>query len=314
MLHKISMVLIVASMISLLPLSGCGPSATLSLKFAPDETATYKATTELIKDYRFEQPSLGKLTEQQTKTAITEEYSQTVQSVHEDGSADLQITIKGLKVNLVNKNELQLAFDSHDEKDQDSPLMKLIGKSYTIRMTPAGKVKVLDTKKTMAAVTSSYEKGIAKIILDSKNIVARHSILALPADSARTFSVKNSWKEIAPSPPGLLAPKSFEKVYTVTDVKDNVATVSMVAAESAEPAEGMIQAGGMGPLAKMFDNKDDYTGSMQVDLTGNQVLNFEETLVSSYVAQQMPENGDPEKGPDVLTMRLTNRVQVSKLD
>jgi hypothetical protein len=64
----------------------------------------------------------------------------------------------------------------------------------------------------------------------------------------------------------------------------------------------------------MFDNKDDYTGSMQIDTATGQVLNFEETLVSSYVAQEMPENGDPEKGPDTLVMRFTNHVKLEKLN
>lgn len=313
MSHKLTMVLITVGMISLLLLPGCGPSSTLSLKFTPDESVTYRATTELIKDYRFEQPTLGKLSEQQTKNTVVMEYAQTVQSIDEDGSAVLQITIKGLKINLVNKNKVQLAFDS--EKDTKSPLTKLIGQSYTIKMTPTGKAEAVDTQKAIAAVTSSYDKSVTKGILDTKSIATRHSVPALPADPTKTYSVKSSWNEIVPSPPGALAPKSFEKVYTVTDIKDNIATVSMVAGESAEPAADFSQAaGGMGPFARMFDNNDEYTGSLQVDLTDGQVLNFEETLISSYLAQQMPENGDPQKGPDALTMRFTNRIQLEKLD
>jgi len=315
MLHKASVSLIAASLICTLFLSGCGSSESISLKFVPQETTLYKSTTDVIKDYRFEQPTLGKLTDQQTKNTVVMEYSQDVQSVDESGNADLKITIDQLKVDIINKNESQLSFDSRNEADKNAPLARLIGQSYPVRMTPSGKVEVLDTKEAMAAVTSAYEKKIVKNILDPKSIAARHEIPAMPNDPAKKLSVKSSWSEVVPSPPGLLAPKSYEKVYTVTDMNDNTATVRMVGAESTQPAEnGLSSAGGMGMFAKMFDNKDDYTGSMQIDTATGQVLNFEETLISSYVAQEMPENGNPEKGPDTLVMRFTNHVKLEKLN
>lgn len=315
MLHKASVSLIAVSLICTLFFSGCGSSGSISLKFVPQETAMYKSTTDVIKDYRFEQPTLGKLTEQQTKNTVVMEYSQDVQSVDESGNAALKITIDQLKIDIINKNDPQLSFDSQNEADKNAPLAKLIGQSYTIRMTPSGNVEALDTKEAMAAVTAAYEKKIVKNILDPKNIVARHEIPSIPNDPAMTLSVKSSWTEVVPSPPGLLAPKSYDKVYTVSDMKDNTATVRMVGTESTQPAENSFSsAGGMGMFAKMFDNKDDYTGSMQIDIATGQVLNFEETLVSSYVAQEMPENGDPEKGPDTLTMRFTNHVKLEKLN
>ena len=71
--------------------------------------------------------------------------------------------------------------------------------------------------------------------------------------------------------------------------------------------------GGMGIFAKMLDNEDTYTGSMAVDIDSGTLLHMEETLVSTYLAQEMPEKGDPEKGPDVLTMQFSNRVLLEKL-
>ncbi|MEN8126747.1 MAG: DUF6263 family protein [Planctomycetota bacterium] len=315
MLRKVSMTLMAVGMVSVLFLSGCGPSANLSLKFSPEDTTTYKATTEVIKDYRFEQPNLNKLREEQTRTLIGMEFAQTIQSVDENGNATAQITVKQLKVDITNKNESQLSFDSQNGKDKNAPMAKLLGQSYTIEITPAGQVKALDTKDALAAVTSVYEKKIAKGILAPKAIADRHGIAALPKDEARKLSVKSSWSEVVPSPKGLLAPKSYEKTYTLTKIKNNIATVQMAAGESAEPVKGDSQtSAGMGMFAKMFDNKDDYTGSMQIDLGTGQVLKSEETLISSYVAQEMPESGDPEKGPDTLTMRFTNRIQLEKLN
>lgn len=315
MLHKASVNLIAVCLICALFFSGCGSSESMNLKFAPQQTAVYKTTTAVIKDYRFEQPTLGKLTEQQTKNSVVMEYSQDVQSVDESGNATLKITIDQLKIEIINKNDLQLSFDSHKDTDKNAPLMKLIGQSYTIRMTPLGKVEVVDTKQAMAAVTSAYEKKIVQNILDPKSIMARHEIPAMPNDPAMKVSAKSTWSEVIPSPPGLLAPKSYEKVYTVTGINNNIATVQMVGAESTEAAKGSISStGGMGMFAKMFDNKDDYTGSMQINIATGQVLDFEESLISSYIAQEMPENGNAEKGPDTLTMRFTNRIKLEKLN
>jgi hypothetical protein len=315
MLNKLSSILVAVGMFSVLLFSGCGQSADLSLKFSPDGATAYKATTEVTKLFRFEQPNLGKLKEEETKTLVEMGFTQTIQAVDADGNATAQITINDLKVDIVNKNESRLSFDSQNEKDQNAPLAKLLGKSYTIEISPAGRVKPLDTKDAMAAVTSAYEKKIVKGLFDSDSIANRHQIAALPKEAADELSVEDTWSEIVASPPGLLAPKSYEKTYTLATVDGDVATIQMTAGESAETVEGSSPAaGGMGMFAKMFDNEDDYTGTLQFDLATGEVILSAETLISTYTAQEMPENGDPDKGPDVLTMQFINRIQLEKLN
>lgn len=310
MLHKASLRLIVLSLIGTLLLSGCESPGIMQLKFVPEQTTEYISTIEVIKDYRFEQPTLDKLTEQQSKTNVTMQYAQDIQSIDENGNATIKVTIVHLQVESSTKNEKQLSFNSQNDADKNDPLMNLIGKSYTIQMTPDGAVNVLDTKDAMAAISSNIEK---KTILAPEIIITRHQIPAIPGDAVTAGSPKRSWSKVVASPPGLLTPKSFEKVYTISKVKNNIATVEMTAQESTEPANGASAAGGMGIFAKMFDNKDDYTGTMQMDLSTGQVLGFEETLVSSYTAQEMPENGDPDKGPDMLLMSFTNRIKLEKV-
>ena len=312
---KLSSILAAVGMFSVLLFSGCGSSADLNLKLSPDHTTAYKATTEVTKLFRFEQPNLDKLKEEQTKTQIEMDFTQTIQSIDTDGNATAQITINDLKVDIINKNESQLSFDSRNENDKDAPLTKLLGKSYTIQITPTGRVKALDTKNAMAAVTTAYEKKLVKSLLDPKAIADRHQITALPEDPTGKLSVKDTWSEIVPSPPGLLAPKSYEKTYTLTAIDDTIATVEMTAGESAQPAAGGTQtSGSMGIFAKMFDSKDDYTGTLKIDLATGDVLASNEALISTYTAQEMPENGDPEKGPDTLTMQFIRRIQLEKLN
>jgi len=312
---KLGSILIVAGVFSMLFVSGCNPSTDLSLKFSPDRTTHYKATTEVTKFFRFDQPNLGKLKEEQTKSLVEMDFTQIIQGVDADGNATAQITINELKVEIINKNESQLSFDSRNESDKNAPMVKLLGKSYTIKISPDGRVKALDTKSAIAAVTSAYEKKIAKSLLDPKAIADRHQIAALPIDPVSELSVEDTWSKVVPSPPGLLAPKSYEKTYTLTAVGDTVATIEMSAIESGQAAAGGTQsAGSMGIFARMFDNKDDYTGTLKIDLATGEVFASDETLISTYTAQEMPENGDPEKGPDTLTMQFINRIQLEKIN
>ncbi len=319
MSRKISLFLASLSLGLAAVMTGCNPTADLNLKFAPEQTSTYKAVSEVVKDFRFEQPNMGKLREEQTKTVIDMTFTQTIDSVDEAGNAAATITIKALKVEMINKNEPKFAYDSTSEKDANSPMSKLLGQSYTIEISPAGQVKVLDAAAAKAAVKTGYEKKIATSILDDKNIIDRHQVIAMPQENTAGLGVDDTWNQVVASPPGLLAPKNYNKTYTLTDIGTeggaNVATVEMVATEDSDAAAGSNSMGsGMGIFAKMFDNEDDYNGSMKINLDSGVVLNMEETLVSTYLAQEMPEKGDPAKGPDTLTMQFTNRVLLEKLD
>lgn len=317
MSRKISLFLSGLSMGLAVLMTGCNPSADLSLKFSPDQSSTYKATSEVVKDFRFEQPNMGKLREEQTKTLIAMTFTQTIDSVDEAGNAAATITIKELAVEMINKNETKFSYDSTAEKDAKSPIEKLLGQSYTIQISPAGEVKVLDTTAAKASVKGGYEKNIVTSILDDANIITRHSIIAIPQKNNTELDLNDSWEQVVPSPPGLLAPKNYRKTYTLTDISTQdgatIATVEMVGLEDGKAAIGK-STGGMGIFANMFDNEDDYTGAMTIDLDTGILLNMEETLVSTYLAQEMPEKGDPEKGPDTLTMQFTNRILLEKLD
>ena len=309
---KLVSVLVTVSIFSMLLISGCGQTANLSLKFSPDHTTHYKATTEVTKLFRFNQPNLDKLKEDQTKNFSEMEFTQTIQSVDADGNATALITINNLKVEVVTKNENQFTFDSKNENDKNNPIAKLQGKSYTIQISPTGEVKLLDAKDAIAAVTSDYEKKVAGSLLDPKAVAKRHQILAFPENATGTLAVNDTWSKTVPSPPGVLAPKSYEKVYTLKSIDGDVATIEMVAKES---AEGTNQSSGtMGMFAKMFDNKDDYTGLAKINIATGDVISSDETLISTYTAQEMPENGDPAKGPDVLTMQFIDRAELKKLD
>jgi len=311
MLRKASGLLLCVGVLAGILLSGCGgPSASMKLQFSPEEASQYMSSVLIVKDFRFEQPNLDKLREEQTKTEINMGFSQTIKSVDEDGSATAEITIDSLQVVIVNKSEPRFAFDSSKEADKNNPMAQLLGKSYTIKITPDGKASLVDAQAASQAVKSGYEKRVADSLLEEKAISERHSVPALPTEKQEGLSAEDSWTAVVPSPPGLLAPKNYTKTYTITGIDGDVATVEMNAGESGE-ATGAA-GGSMGMFAKMFDNEDTYTGTLKFDTANGDVLLSEETLVSTYIAQETPENGDPAKGPDTLTMRFTNKNRLEK--
>jgi len=286
-------------------IAGCSPKADLALKFSPQTSDSYEVTSEVIKDFKFEQPTLGKLREEQTKTQYRVAFTQTIVDVDAEGIATADVVIDGVAVYMTNKNEVKYTFDSAADTDKDKPLAKLIGQRYTIRVSPQGRVVSFDTAEAQKAVTAGLDAKMAGRILSEEGIRERHEIPAL------WDAGQNSWTQTVDSPPGLLAPKKFKKTYTLTGVENRdgrkVAVITMTAAEAGEAAKGQTAAG-MGMFAKMFDSTDNFTGTLLLDVNSGRVVEYDETLISAYIAQETPENAAPDKGPDTLTMGFTHRV------
>jgi hypothetical protein len=296
-------------------LGGCAPSAKIALTFAPQQTARYESTSKMIKDVDFDQPSLKKNKKEQVSTTITVKFDQTIADVQPDGTAIADIVIRAVQFKQVNKNEVRLDFDSTAEKSKNEPLSKIIGQSYRIAMDPNGTVKVIDAAKARAAVSGSDEqKKIAQKILSDESIIERHQ-LPLPKAEQNMISAGKSWTRVVPSPPGLLAPKIFEKVYTVSTADKNKTVVTMSAKENLkQKVEGPKDAGNLGFLAKLFDNQDEYTGKIILNMANGTLEEYEETLVSSYTAQDKPKDAAQNVAPDTLIMRLTHGIRLKKVN
>jgi len=297
-------------------LNGCAPSARIALTFAPNQTISYESSSQMIKDVEFDQPSLKKNKKDQTSTTITVKFDQTVKKTQPDGTAITDIVIKAVQCKLVNKNELRYEFDSAGEKAKSDSLNNLIGQSYRIAVHPDGTVKVVDAAKARAVVVSGDGQKIAQKILSDETILERHQ-LPLPETGKDTVAAQKNWTHVVPSPPGLLAPKTFEKIYTLSEIsKDNKAMVTMSAKESlTQKAEGQKNAGdNMDIFAKIFDNRDEFTGKLVLNLSNGTAEEYEEKLVSSYLAQDKPKDSAPDAAPDTLVMRLTYGISLKKIN
>jgi len=313
--------MITVSVLGVLMFCGCASQVRLALQFPPEHIASYRVTTEMVKDYRFEQPSAEppKVQENQSATVASVTFDQRIDKVADDGSALATITVKALQYKVTEKDVTKYDFDSTAEAAASKPLSKVIGQSYTIRISPQGTVEVVDAEAIRKAVPATTNDGrVAGSLFNDENIIKRHSIVALPDASKATVAVGDTWTRVEPSPPGLLAPKSYEKVYTLEKVEGPkeapIAYVTMTATESPEPAEGGQQSPGMGFMAKMFDTQETYTGSMVFDCGTGRVRSLVEKLAVKYIAAEAPANQKPDVGPDTLTMGLTYTTKVETLN
>jgi len=246
-----------------------------------------------------------------SKITVTGDFTKKTVEVQKDGTKIVDVLVKSLQCKLAQDTKVLYAFDSNDKNSSD-PIRETIGKSYRITVSPDSRVQVIDASQVRSVNVSEEAKKVAERIFSDESIIDRHQQSG--SEISTTLKV---WTQILPSPPGLLAPKTFEKIYTLSEIsKDNKAMVTMSAKESlTQKAEGQKNAGdNMGIFAKMFDNRDEFTGKLVLNLSNGTAEEYEEKLVSSYLAQDKPKDSAPDAAPDTLVMRLTYGISLKKIN
>ena len=303
------------SVIIMFACTGCDENQQLSLQFTPDSVGTYKVVQESTKEVRFEQPSLDKV-KLDTVSSVTEmTFDQKVVSVDTAGAAQIDITIKSIKLYSKGKKGVNFDFDSSRKDDLKKPLAKLLGQTYKIKVDTSGKVSVVDTATALKVIKTRE----AKALLRNDIIVDRHSFKAMPESGVIMLSKNMDWSKVVSSPKGALEPKAFEKVYTVAslkkDGKNKVAKIQMEALPTEKKPVGGIQGTGkgLGMMAGIFDSSEQYVGEMAFDVTNKELLSYSEKLQSDYVAAEESSEGKSDQGPDVLTMSFISSYSIEKL-
>jgi len=280
---------------------------TLALKFTPQESITYKITTEAEKGVKFEgnvpQDASFKGGRTGTRTELT--FDQQIQKTDEKGNAVAKITIKKLKYLAKVKDNIDLDFDSERPADSSSPLVRLIGQSYTIELSPSGEVlNVIDVNEAKAVISGdSVADKAARAILEQNTIKDRHAIAALPALDKNQRAINDKWSNTGNFSFGLMGPKSYERIYTLKEVKDEngrqIAVVDMNAAPTSPPEEQKDQ------LTKKFDTTENYSGRLGLDTTSGKVENYSENLRLEWVTTEpTAAEQKTEKEPAVLIMSV----------
>jgi len=299
------------------------PTVKLALKFTPGETTTYKLTTQVQKSVLWEGPLPDKpdaFKGGHTGNKIEMAFAQQIKSVGDNGSAAAEITIKGLKYFARVKDNVVLDFDSSREKDRNNPLSNLIGQSYTIEITPWGQVsKVIDISRAQAAVkggTSAHR--VARALLLAGVIKERHTIPALPPGNKSELKKGDNWSSIKSFDFTLMGSKSYEKIYKLKGIKDagnkQLALVEMYAIPSSEGAKELHKEKGGGFFSKLFDNTEEYTGELKLDLSAGKVENCIEKLKSEWLAVDPAPVQNDKKEPAALRMTALRLYQIERID
>jgi hypothetical protein len=297
------------------------PAVELALKFTPQDSTTYKFTTEAHRSIKWEGPISNEPAFRGgiTSSKIEMTFTQQIQSTDDKGNAVAEITIESLKHLSIVRDNPVIDFDSSREKDRNNPLAKLIGQSYTIEVTPAGRVsKIIDVSQAQAAVRgSSSANKTALAMISPDAIKERHTISALPDPEKNQLRTGDSWSRTKNFSFGLMGLKSYDRIYTLKDVTDTnnlgFAVVEMNANPTTEMAEQMHKEKTIGDFSKMFENTETYTGRLNLNLTKGKIEMFQEKLQSEWVAVEPAAAKEENKEPAVLIMTATRLYFLEKI-
>jgi len=262
-----------------------GPAVKLALKYKADDVATYKVTTEAQKSVMWEGPLPSK------------------PSAFKGGSTS---------------NRIEITFTQRI-KSRGNPLAKLIGQSYGIEVTPSGRVsKVTDITAARAAVKGATPAHKTAQTLVSADVVKqRHTVPALPADGKKQ-SKGDKWTSLRTFNFGMMGSKSYERVYELGEVKgsgdEKVAIVQMKAVPSTENAAELHKEQATGFLSKLFDNTEEYTGTLKLDLGTGKIRSYTEKLKSEWLAVDPESLQKDDKEPAALRMTALRSYQIEKID
>ena len=300
-----------------------GKAVTLALKFTPQDSTTYRLITEAQKSVMWEGPLPEKPSAFKgghTGNRIEMTFTQRIQSIDDKGDAVAEITIKQLKYLAKVRDNVVLDFDSSREKDRDNLLSKLIGRSYTIEISAAGRVlKIVDVNEAQAAVKGdSSAHKTASTLLSSDTIKQRHAILALPVAEKNQLRKGDNWSDVAVFSFGMMGSKSYEKIYTLKEIKDTdnrqIAIIEMNAIPSSEMARKLHKEQATGLFSKLFDSTETYTGELKLDLTAGKIEKYIEKLRTEWVAVDPFAGQEDDKEPAALKMAATRLYHIEKID
>ncbi|MFQ6035585.1 MAG: DUF6263 family protein [Sedimentisphaerales bacterium] len=299
------------------------PTVELALKFVPQDSTTYRVITEAEKAVSWEgplpeKPSAFKGGHTGNRMEMT--FTQRIQSIDNQSNAVAKITIKQLKYLAKVRDNVVLDFDSSREKERDNLLSKLIGKSYTIELSPAGRVlKIIDVNEIQAAIKgdSSAHKA-ASALLSPDTIKKRHAILALPVAEKNQLRKGDNWSDVAVFSFGMMGSKSYEKIYTLKEIKETdhrqIAIIEMNAIPSSEMVEQMHKEQATGLFSNLFDNIETYRGELKFDLTAGKIEKYIEKLRTEWIAVEPFAGQENDKEPAALRMAATRLHHLQKID
>ena len=244
-------------------------------------------------------------------------FTQEIQGVDEKGEATAKITIEKLKYTKRIKDSVILNFDSSKKEDANNPMAKIIGQSYTIKITPDGKItKIIAGQMRVKFKSRTTENKAALELFSRQAIIDRHATAALPAKDKNQLQKNDSWRSIKGLEFGLMGPKSYEKIYTVKDIKkekkSRIAIVEMDTIPTVKTDEKTKDK--TTDYSTTFDNRETYTGKLKLNLTNGKIQEYQEELNLQWVVAEPLEDIETDRAPAVIRMSVIRSYKIEKIN
>jgi len=288
---------------------------TLALEFKKGDLAKYLAITEVEKSLDF----TGEITKdpqfQSGKTGDRAEmvFSERIKDVDEAGNATAQITIEALKYISKERNVVNLDFDSSREKNKDNELNKLVGQSYTIKISPKGEVLNVSGGEEIKTIVAGNlpSNRIAVNLVSQELIRRRHNTEPLTDANDGRFKVGDKWNGRKKVSFAQMGSEVYDKIYTLKDIKQEGGREIAVVEIKAIPAVKSGQ--DSSAVVNMFDNVREFEGEMRLDLTGGVIEKSYEKLDSQWVVVD-PKTAEEDKELSTIKMGYMQLQSLEKID
>lgn len=292
------------------------------LKFVPGRTVTYTAISETERAVQWEGDVSNKPAAFQGGAIgnhVELTFEQRVDRIKDEGNAVLEVTILAVKYFGQSRETVVLDFDSSRDRDQASPLSKLIGQHYDVEMTPKGAVVSIDGVAGIRDLVrgTSPDHQVALKLISDKDIRERHEVPALTASEGQVVRPGGTWSNVTMISFGRMGAKAYERLYTLdrigTDAGDCIAHVTMEGIPSSAAAKQLHESQNDMIPTGMVDNVDSYEGQFQFDLDAGRIDTSAEQFRTEWVVVDQAAVQSGAAHPSAVRMTMTQSYKLERV-
>ncbi len=176
---------------------------------------------------------------------------------------------------------------------------------------------VYDLPPVMAMMKDGTPSGQAGMnILYPEAIMERHGAMQLPQPGQELLKPGEKWGRIKTFTFGKMGLKSYEKIYTLKEIRDaggrKIAVIDMNAIPSSEVEPKYRSQQAEVDVPKMFDTNDSYTGGGEIDVEAGRIENYHENFEASWVVALPAKPGETGE-PVVLKMSAARVYSIERV-
>ena len=231
-------------------------------------------------------------------------FAQEVKSIDKDGNYTIESAYSRLAMD-VDAMGTKISYDSDKKGGGDKGSEELsktfsgmIGKKYTVIMTPKGKViKMEGLKEIIAELSKNASPTTAQLLagtFDEKKMAANYSS-SYDIFPEGSVSKGDTWKR--KTSVESVFPMDIESVYTLKDIKNGIATIGMAAEIQMKKDDAEMQG-----MQVKVDLKGSYTGDYHMDVLSG---------LGVSASLSMPIKGTMEVMSTIVPLEVTSTIESS---